>query len=122
MNLLHLRYFVELAGTQHYTRAAEKLCITQPSLSHAMAQLEAELGVPLFEKMGRGVVLTPFGQQFLSCARQTLLTLDEGVEELRRVGRGEGLSFARGEKFPRVRARWRRAVKMHNLGNRKLKP
>ena len=39
MNLLHLRYFVELAGTQHYTRAAEKLCITQPSLSHAMAQL-----------------------------------------------------------------------------------
>lgn len=91
MNLLHLRYFVELAGTQHYTRAAEKLCITQPSLSHAMAQLEAELGVPLFEKMGRGVVLTPFGQQFLSCARQTLLTLDEGVEELRRVGRGEGL-------------------------------
>lgn len=91
MNLLHLRYFVELAGIQHYTRAAEKLCITQPSLSHAMAQLETELGVPLFEKNGRGVVLTPYGKQFLSCAQQTLLTLDEGVEELRRVGRGEGL-------------------------------
>lgn len=91
MNLLHLRYFVELAGTQHYTCAAEKLCITQPSLSHAMAQLEAELGVPLFEKSGRGVVLTPYGKQFLSCAQQTLLTLDAGVEELRRVGRGEGL-------------------------------
>lgn len=46
MNLPHLRYFVELAHTQHYTRAAERLCITQPSLSHAMAQLEMELGVP----------------------------------------------------------------------------
>ena len=43
MNLLHLRYFVELAATEHYTRAAERLCITQPSLSHAMGQLEAEL-------------------------------------------------------------------------------
>ena len=91
VNLLHLRYFAELAQTQHYTRAAEKLCITQPSLSHAIAQLEAELGVPLFEKEGRGVVLTPYGKQFLSCAQQTLSTLDGGVEELRRVGRGEGL-------------------------------
>lgn len=44
MNLLHLRYFVELAHTQHYTRAAEQLCITQPSLSHAIAQMEGELG------------------------------------------------------------------------------
>lgn len=91
MNLLHLRYFVELAGIQHYTRAAEKLCITQPSLSHAIGQLEAELGVPLFEKSGRGVVLTPYGRQFLSCVQQTLSTLDAGVEELRRVSRGEGL-------------------------------
>lgn len=91
MNLLHLRYFVELAEIQHYTRAAEKLCITQPSLSHAMAQLEDELGVPLFEKNGRGTMLTPYGKQFLSCARQSLSTLDTGVEELHRVGRGEGL-------------------------------
>lgn len=50
MNLMHLRYFVELARTHHYTKAAERLCITQPSLSHAIAQLEAEVGVPLFEK------------------------------------------------------------------------
>ena len=47
MNLYHLRYFVELAHTRHYTRAAERLCITQPSLSHAIAQLERELGVPV---------------------------------------------------------------------------
>ena len=91
MNLLQLRYFSELAATQHYTRAAERLCITQPSLSHAMAQLEAELGVPLFEKSGRGTVLTHYGRQFLQCVRQTLDTLDTGVEELRRVSQGEGL-------------------------------
>lgn len=91
MNLLHLRYFVELAGTQHYTRAAERLCITQPSLSHAMAQLEEELGVPLFERSGRGVALTRFGRQFLACAQQTLTTLDAGVAELQRVGSGGGL-------------------------------
>lgn len=85
MNLLHLRYFVELAHTQHYTRAAEQLCITQPSLSHAIAQMEGELEVPLFEKRGRNVALTHFGQQFLTCAQQTLATLDDGVDALRRV-------------------------------------
>lgn len=91
VNLLYLRYFVELAHTQHYTRAAERLCITQPSLSHAIAQMESELGVPLFEKNGRGIRLTHFGVQFLSCAQQTLSTLDDGVDTLQRVGRGEGI-------------------------------
>ena len=43
MNLIHLRYFVELSRTGSYTQAAKRLCITQPSLSHAMAQLEEEL-------------------------------------------------------------------------------
>lgn len=61
MNLFHLRYFVKLAHEQHYTRAAEKLCITQPSLSNAMAQLEKELGIRLFEKNGRRVSLTVYG-------------------------------------------------------------
>ena len=46
MNLDYLRYFVKLAEVRHYTRAAEQLCISQPSLSHAMAQLEEELGAP----------------------------------------------------------------------------
>lgn len=48
MNLYHLRYFVQLAHTRHYTRAAEQLCITQPSLSHAISQLENELGAAAF--------------------------------------------------------------------------
>ena len=63
MNLFHLRYFVKLAHTRHYTRAAEELCITQPSLSHAINQLENELGLPLFERQGRNTTLTRFGEQ-----------------------------------------------------------
>ena len=58
MNLYQLRYFSVLAGTQHYGKAAEKLCIAQPSLSHAISQLEQELGVQLFERKGRSSSLT----------------------------------------------------------------
>ena len=79
MNLFHLRYFVKLAHTKHYTRAAEELCITQPSLSHAITQLENELGLPLFERSGRNTELTRFGREFLETAERALSTLDSGV-------------------------------------------
>jgi len=91
MNLDHLRYFVKLAEVRHYTRAAEQLCISQPSLSHAISQLEAELGVPLFEKSGRNTTLTRFGEEFLECAQRSLDTLDVGIESLQRTARGEGI-------------------------------
>ena len=91
MNLDYIRYFVKLAEVQHYTKAAEILCISQPSLSHAMRQMEAELGVQLFEKKGRNTVLTRFGEEFFDTARRTLATLDEGVASLKRSARGEGL-------------------------------
>lgn len=91
MNLFYLRYFVILARVKHYTRAAEQLCITQPSLSHAISQLENELGVPLFEKSRRNTTLTRFGEEFLVCAEHTLSTLDAGVSSIRKSARGEGL-------------------------------
>lgn len=91
MNLFHLRYFIKLAQVKHYTRTAELLCITQPSLSHAINQLEAELGVPLFEKNGRNTTLTRFGEEFLVCAEHTLATLDAGVASLQQSAKGEGL-------------------------------
>lgn len=52
MNLNQLHYFVTLAHIEHYTRAAEMLSITQPSLSHAISMLEQELETNLFEKEG----------------------------------------------------------------------
>lgn len=85
MNLDYLRYFVKLAEVRHYTRAAEQLCISQPSLSHAIRQLETELGVPLFEKNGRNTALTRFGTDFLSCAQRTLAALDDGVTALQKA-------------------------------------
>lgn len=91
MNLFYLRYFVTLAKVQQYTKAAEQLCIAQPSLSHAIAQLEKELGLPLFEKSGRKTTLTRFGEEFLICAEHTLATLDSGIESLRRSASGDGL-------------------------------
>lgn len=91
MNLDHLRYFVKLAELRHYTRAAEQLCISQPSLSHAINQLETELGVPLFEKSGRNTSLTRFGEEFLECAQRSLSTLDTGIESLQRAAKGEGI-------------------------------
>lgn len=90
MNLYHLRYFVTLAHLEHYTKAAEILAITQPSLSHAIASLEKELGVKLFEKEGRNVVLTKCGQAFLADVETSLEMLDSSVNKLQMTGSGEG--------------------------------
>ena len=65
MNLYQLRYFTTLAQEEHFTKAALKLHITQPSLTHAIHLLEDELDVVLFEKKGRNVVLTKYGKLFL---------------------------------------------------------
>ncbi|MCI9442555.1 MAG: LysR family transcriptional regulator [Ruminococcus sp.] len=91
MNLYQLRYFAELAREQHYTNAAQRLNISQPSLSHAISQLEEELGIQLFEKIGRGTRLTEYGSEFLQCVKRSLSILDNGIEEMQRHARGEGL-------------------------------
>lgn len=65
MTLQQLLYFQAVAQTQHYRLAAEKLNITQPTLSHAIMVLEEELGLYLFEKQGRNVILTKAGNIFL---------------------------------------------------------
>ncbi len=83
MTLNQLRYFQMLAHTQHYHRAAEKLFISQPSLSRAISQLEGELGVKLFEKSGRNVVLTGAGAVFLRQVDQILEQLDRAVSEVK---------------------------------------
>ena len=79
MNLNQLQYFKILAQEEHYTRAAQMLSITQPSLSHAIAQLEEELGTRLFEKKGRNIVLTRYGKLFLPYVEESLEVLEEGV-------------------------------------------
>lgn len=83
MTLLQLRYFEVLSKVLHYTKASQELNISQPSLSYAINELELELGVKLFSKVGRKISLTTYGERFLPYVRQILETVDEGVQTVR---------------------------------------
>ena len=83
MNLNHLNYFRVLAEVEHYTQAASILSITQPSLSHAISNLENELGTYLFEKQGRNVKLTKSGKFFLKYVEEALTQLEVGEKKLK---------------------------------------
>ena len=72
MDRRHLEYFLAIAESGSFTRAAAALNIAQPSLSHTVLMLERELGSQLFERLGRGVKLTAAGQALLEPARRTL--------------------------------------------------
>lgn len=82
MELLQLQYFQVVARLENMTRAAEELHIAQPSLSKTIARLEAQVGVPLFERQGRKIKLNQFGQLFLKRVNQSLLALEEGLQEI----------------------------------------
>ena len=88
MTLNQLRYFRVLAKTEHYTKAADALAISQPSLSRAIALLEEELGVLLFTRRGRNVVLTDAGRTFLRYVEAGLDTLEAGTAVMRDLRTG----------------------------------
>lgn len=85
MNLYQLYYFKTLAKLEHYTKASAQLCLTQPSLSHAISSLEDELGCVLFEKKGRNVVLTKYGKVFLAYVENALAELEQGTKKLKEL-------------------------------------
>ncbi len=89
MELRHFRYFVAAAEEEHVGLAARRLNVSQPSLSRAIADLEQELGVRLFERAGRGIRLNPAGRQFLAGAQQVLAEVERASASARRVGSGE---------------------------------
>jgi DNA-binding transcriptional LysR family regulator len=82
MDLLQLCYFQAVARHQHVSRAAAELRIAQPSLSRALARLEADLGVPLSDRHGRRLVLNRFGPAFLARVDAALDELGQGRREL----------------------------------------
>ncbi|MCE1253529.1 MAG: LysR family transcriptional regulator [Anaerolineae bacterium] len=81
MNLLHLKYAVEVERTQSMTRAAANLFTGQPNLSRAIKELEETLGVVIFKRTPMGIVPTPQGEEVLAYARNILAQIDE-VESL----------------------------------------
>ena len=88
MELRHLRYFVAIGEEQHYGRAARRLRVAQPALSRQIQDLEEELGFKLFERLPRGVKLSPAGKLFLEDARRILQDVSEATARADRVARG----------------------------------
>lgn len=82
LTLLALTYFQKTAELQHLTHAAEALHISQPSLSHTIKMLEQELGVPLFRRSGRNIVLTKYGEILLSHTNRIMSELKHAQKEL----------------------------------------
>jgi LysR family hydrogen peroxide-inducible transcriptional activator len=82
MEIYQLRYFVAVAETGNFTRAAERSHVSQPSLSQQIMNLEAEVGHKLFHRLGRKAVLTEAGATFLERARRILFEVENAAKEL----------------------------------------
>ena len=89
MELRHLRYFVGVGEEQHFGRAAERLHIAQPALSRQIQDMEKEIGFRLFERLPRGVKLSPAGKLFLEDARRILGEVQEATRRAERVASGK---------------------------------
>ena len=100
MELSQLHYFRVTARLEHFTRAAEQLHITQPSLSKAIANLESELGAPLFDREGKRVRLNAYGQAFLTQVEPLLDQAEEAIFMVRDMRQGERGQVRIGSSFP----------------------
>ncbi|WP_329256713.1 LysR substrate-binding domain-containing protein [Streptomyces sp. NBC_01478] len=109
-----LRYFVAVAEELHFTRAAERLYVSQPALSKQIRALERQLGTELFRRDRQGVALTAAGAALLPYAERVLAVWAEGASALAEVGAAErgtlvvGMSTSpgRGGLLPAIRSRF----------------
>ncbi|MEK3977601.1 LysR family transcriptional regulator [Psychrobacillus sp. FSL K6-2836] len=85
MEWQRLEYFQTLAKIQHMTKAAEILAISQPALSRSIASLEQEIGVPLFDRQGRSIILNKYGQLFLKRVNKIMKEMEDGLEEIQHI-------------------------------------
>lgn len=90
MNLRQLQCFIEVSDLESVTRAAERLNVAQPAVSRHMRALEYDLGVRLFERCGRGIVLTYAGLVFRDRVRNVLRELDRAQVEVKALARSPG--------------------------------
>ena len=98
MTLVQLRHLIALAQSGSFTRSAEALFLTQPALSRSIRALEEELGQPLFDRVGRRSLLTPFGAESLRRARQLVFDAEElaGSGRQMREGRSGAVRIGLG--------------------------
>jgi DNA-binding transcriptional LysR family regulator len=88
MNLANLRTFQAVAELRHFAKAADRCNLSQPAVSHQIAQLEEEVGAKLFNRTGRTVSLTVVGEVLLEETHRVLSTLDRAEERVREAARG----------------------------------
>lgn len=93
MNILHMKYAVEVARLGSLNKAAETLLIAQPNISRSIKELEADLGITIFNRSAKGMVLTPEGEEFISYAQSILRQIDE-VEMLYKQGSPKKQKFS----------------------------
>lgn len=89
MEVRQIQYFVAIAELEHFGRASQRLRIAQPALSRQMKLLETELRVSLFERLPRGVRLTPAGHVFLEHSRALVHQLNQAAEAARAAAEGQ---------------------------------
>ncbi len=85
MELRHLQYFKRVAEVEHLTKAANDLFISQSHLSHVMTELENELGVKLFDRVGRGIQLNPCGREFYNDVVKLFYEFDDAKKKAREI-------------------------------------
>lgn len=93
MNLLHMKYAVEIAKTKSISKAAENLYTAQPNLSRAIKELEETLGITIFNRTTKGITLTPEGEEFLQYARKIIHQVEQ-IEDLYKNGKRNKQSFS----------------------------
>ena len=76
MNITHLKYAVEIANTGSINKAAENLLMAQPNLSRSIKELESDLGIAIFDRTSKGMILTPAGQELIGYAKKILSEIE----------------------------------------------
>lgn len=93
MNLLHLKYAIEVAKCGSMGKASETLLIATPNLSRSIKELEADLGIQIFERTKNGMILTPQGEEFLNYGKEILKQIDD-VEKFYKEGAPKKQKFS----------------------------
>ena len=93
MNILHMKYAVEVAKVGSLNKAAESLYVALPNISRSIKELEADLGISVFDRTAKGMVLTPEGEEFISYAKDILKQIDQ-VENMYKSGQVKKQKFS----------------------------